>query len=128
MKTFNLSGIAQDDEEAGAFSYQRLLDIAAELRVEAQVSKQSEEAEEILEFLDPPPAWEIEHVDSVLGDFILKIETAPDRMGLGVTIYFESRERAYVIDQEAAMDQLMKDVAVDIVLDTGGDEDNITDF
>lgn len=104
MSEFQLSSFSEPD--AGEeFSYQDLLDTAAELNVEIQVQ---EEGEEILEALDPPPAWDISRGE-VIGNFVMKLETAPSRRDLGITIYFEDDSQAFIIDHEAAFDELVEE-------------------
>jgi hypothetical protein len=105
MSEFQLSSFSEPD--AGEeFSYQDLLDTAAELNVEIQVQ---EEGEEILEALDPPPAWDISR-EEVIGNFVMKLETAPSRRDLGITMYFEDDSQAFIVDHEAAFDELVEDM------------------
>lgn len=105
MSEFQLSSFSEP-EGGEEFSYQDLLDTAAELNVEIQVQ---EEGEEILEALDPPPAWEISR-EEVIGNFVMKLETAPSRRDLGITMYFEDDSQAFIVDHEAAFDALIEDM------------------
>lgn len=119
MSKFQLSSFSEPD--AGEeFSYQDLLDTAAELNVEIQVQ---EEGEEILEALDPPPAWDISR-EEVIGNFVMKLETAPSRRDLGITMYFEDGSQAFIIDHEAAFDELVEEFSplFDHFRDDGGEE------
>jgi len=120
MNTFALSGMAEPDEEATEFSLDDLLDILAELQVEIEYT---EEGKEILEALDQPPAWDAAEVDSVLAGFILRLETAPGHIGKGTTIYFEDASRAYVIDHEAAFEELMSSIDLPEPATGGGGEE-----
>ena len=107
MGTFALSGMAEPDEEATEFSLGDLLDILAELQVEIECT---EEGEQILEALDPPPAWDVTEVGSILAGFVLRLETAPGHIDKGTTVYFEDESRAYAVDNEAAFEALTQDM------------------
>lgn len=113
MDGFNLTGIAEPEDEGETFSYDQLVEMAQKLQVEVQVQ---EEGEEILERLDPPPAWEIVRKE-VIADFVLKIETAPDRPDLGKTIFFEDETQAFIYDHEQAFEALTQE------MDVGFDDD-----
>ena len=116
------TGMADPDEEATDFSFDDLLEILAELQVEIE---HIEEGKEVLEALDPPPAWDVTEVDSVLAGFVLRLETAPGHIDKGMTVYFEDDSRAYVINHEMAFDELMSAVNLPepAMRGDGGDEE-----
>jgi hypothetical protein len=116
MSEFQLSSFSEP-EGGEEFSYQDLLDTAAELNVEIQVQ---EEGEEILEALDPPPAWDISR-EEVIGNFVMKLETAPSRRDLGITMYFEDDSQAFIVDHEAAFDALIEDMTEKLTDDMFGE-------